>query len=64
MRSELEEIKKIRENNNTLWLGIVDIALRFAPEETKKLLEEIRLNDIMVSEYVGDIVDEGTTFKP
>ena len=64
MRKELENIERIRENNNHLWMGIIDIALRFAPEETKKLLAEIRLNDLMVSESVADIVDEETTFRP
>ena len=56
MRDELEEIKKIRVRNNDLWMSVLDIALKHAPDETKKLLAKIRLHDMMVSQYIGDII--------
>ncbi len=56
MREELEEIKKIRVRNNDLWMSVLDIALKHAPDETKKLLAKIRLHDMMVSQYMGDII--------
>ena len=56
MREELEEIRKIRLRNNDLWMLVLDIALKHAPDETKKLLAKIRLHDMMVSQYIGDII--------
>lgn len=58
MREELEEIKKIRVRNNDLWISILDIALKHAPEEAKAVMESIRRNDILIAGYVGDILDE------
>lgn len=61
MRDELKEIKKIRVRNNDLWIAVLDIALKHAPEETKEVLTKIRRNDILVAEYVGDILNEDQT---
>lgn len=58
MREELEEIKKIRVRNNDLWLELVDIALKHAPVDAKRILAQISTNDRLVSDYVGDIVYE------
>ena len=58
MKEELQEIRQIRVKNNDLWLSILEIALRRAPDETKEVLNEIRLNDMMITEIVGEIIDE------
>lgn len=58
MKAELQEIRQIRVKNNDLWLSILEIALRRAPDETKEVLNEIRLNDMMITEIVGEIIDE------
>ena len=58
MRKELEDIKAIREENNVLWLGIIDIALRHAPDETRKLLASIRRNDLLVTSQMENLVME------
>jgi len=58
MKEELQEIRQIRVKNNDLWLSILEIALRRAPDETKEVLNEIRLNDLMITEIVGEIIDE------
>lgn len=63
MRKELKIIKKIRVKNNDLWMEILDIALRHAPEETKELLANIRLNDSDVTSMMGDIIDEDSEQK-
>lgn len=49
MHPILEQIKAIRARNNELWMQIVDVAVRVAPEETKVLLDGIRANDEEVS---------------
>jgi hypothetical protein len=58
MRDEFKEIRKIRVQNNDLWMEILDIALRHAPTETKKVLKSIRANDLLVTQHLGDIVYE------
>lgn len=58
MKEQLQEIRQIRVKNNDLWLSILEIALRRAPDETKEVLNEIRLNDLMITEIVGEIIDE------
>lgn len=54
----MDYIQMVRANNNVHWLGILRLALKHAPKETKALLREIRLNDIRVSEATGKISDE------
>lgn len=58
MRDELLEIKKIRTENNDCWMKILDIALKHAPEETRAILGEIYMNDILVTKYVREIINE------
>ena len=58
MRKELEEIAKIRLDNNTLWMCIMDIALRVDPEKTKEILAQIRCNDTLITKITQGIVDE------
>ena len=58
MRSELKDIRKIRDRNNDLWMEILNIALTHAPEETKSVLGGIRSNDMAISEFMEGIIDE------
>lgn len=58
MREELELIKKIRVTNNDLWMEIVDIALHYAPKETKRVMAKIAMNDADVTLHMRDIVNE------
>ena len=64
MKEALEEIKQIRANNNDCWMKLLEIALTNAPEKTLALLSEIRLNDKMITEVIGDIIDDHTPFRP
>lgn len=50
---ELKLIKKVRANNNELWMTILEIALTNAPKKTKKVLAKIRKNDLEVSRLTG-----------
>lgn len=60
MREELEAIKKIRVENNDLWMAILDIALRHAPAETKEVLGGIFMNDTLVTKYMREIFNENS----
>lgn len=58
MRPELEDIKQIRVDTNDLWMAILDVALRCAPNETKKIIASIRRNDMKISGKMEDILNE------
>jgi hypothetical protein len=60
MSPELQQIKDIRIRNNDLWLGLLELALWHSPKEAKKLLKQIRENDLEVSRLTGIIADEDT----
>lgn len=61
MRSDesiIEDIQKVREKNNKLWMQILRIATKTQPEETKLVLKKIRRNDIKISELTGELANE------
>ena len=54
----LRSIKDIRMRNNDLWMKVLEIALKSAPEETKEILRMIKNNDEAVSHFLGELIDE------
>lgn len=61
MRSDesiIEDIQKVREKNNKLWMQILRIATKTQPEETKLVMKKIRKNDIKISELTGELANE------
>lgn len=57
-KKNLKSISDIRASNNLLWMKIVEIALKKAPKQTKAVMNEIRLNDIMITDIVDRIAHE------
>lgn len=51
-------IKDIRMRNNDLWMRVLEIALKSAPEETKEILRMIKNNDEAVSHFLGELIDD------
>jgi Na+/serine symporter len=51
----IKQIRKVRAWNNIEWMKILEIALKHAPEETKKVLREINNNDRRVSDLLGEL---------
>jgi len=41
----IKQIQKIREKNNLLWCGVLDISFKYAPKEAKKIFKNITDND-------------------
>ncbi len=41
--------------NNGLWLALLELALKAAPEETKIVLRQINANDIAISAMLGEL---------
>mgnify|MGYP006158751253 CR=1 FL=1 len=48
--SIIDEIEKIRTKNNVNWMDVLRLAFRYAPDEAKKLMKKINLEDNKISE--------------
>ena len=55
----IKQIEKIRAKNNVNWMNILRLAMKYAPEETKKILKKINNYDNKISKEVNII----TKFK-
>lgn len=53
----IDRIFEIRVGNNVPWKELMKIALRAAPEETRQVLRNIRLNDFYVTDLMGQLCD-------
>lgn len=52
----IDKIESVRVNNNVLWMNILRVAIREAPEETKALFKKVQENDLKVVEYSKELV--------
>ena len=48
----IDEIEKVRSNNNVNWMDLLRLAFTHAPDEAKKLMQKIDHEDNRVSELV------------
>ena len=55
--SVIDEIEKVRTNNNVNWMNLLRIAFTHAPEEAKKLMKEIDHEDNKISDLVKKLSD-------
>ncbi|MCH8904447.1 MAG: hypothetical protein IIA45_11090 [Bacteroidetes bacterium] len=51
----VDEIEKVRSNNNVNWMDILRIALKHAPDETRKVLKKINSDDGKISELLNQL---------
>lgn len=58
MKQQLESIHQIRTFNNDLWMEILEIACKAAPDRVATLLEAIRFNDEQVSNQMTSLARE------
>jgi hypothetical protein len=56
--NKIYEIEHIRARNNSLWMNLLKIALKYAPKEAKEVLKQINENDTAVSKLLKELVDE------
>lgn len=54
----VDRIQFIRAKNNVLWMDIMRVALKYAPERTKETLKAIKDNDLEISRLTGAIANE------
>ena len=43
--SIIDEVEKVRTKNNVNWMDVLRLALKYAPDETIKLMQEINKKD-------------------
>ncbi len=48
----INQIEKIRTQNNMNWMDILRLAFTHAPEEAKKLMKKIDIEDNRISELI------------
>ena len=46
----IDEVEKVRTKNNVNWMDVLRLAFRYAPDEAKKLMKKINLEDNKISE--------------
>ena len=54
----IDEIQRIRADNNKVWMGLVRLALRVAPKDAKPLFSEITDNDQKVSALLRQLANQ------
>jgi len=52
----INEISKVRTQNNINWMGILKIAFEFAPEESKKLMRKVKREDKKISSLLEKLL--------
>ena len=45
----IDEIEKIRSKNNINWMNVLRLAFKHAPDEARKLVSEINIDDQKIS---------------
>ena len=58
-KKSINKIQLLRKKNNLNWMNILRLAMKYAPEETKKILKKINNYDNKISKEVNII----TKFK-
>lgn len=54
----VNEIQRVRADNNKVWMDLVRLALRKAPAETKQLFNKITDNDQKVSALLRQLANQ------
>lgn len=54
----IDEIEDVRRSNNHLWMDILRIAMKYAPEKTKRTLLKINLNDQRISSLLKKVAED------
>ena len=53
----IDEIEKVRTQNNVNWMDILRLAFKYAPEEAKGLMKTIDKEDNKISELIKKLSD-------
>ena len=48
----IRQIEIARKNNNKYWMKLLEIAFKYAPDQSKKVMKEINKNDKKISSLI------------
>jgi Na+/serine symporter len=51
----IDEIEKIRSKNNINWMNVLRLAFKHAPDEARKLVSEINIDDQKISKLLKQL---------
>ena len=51
----VNEMQKVRARNNKNWMNILKVAIKFAPNETQKIMKKINNDDKKISNLVSKL---------
>jgi hypothetical protein len=51
----INEVQKVRARNNKLWMDLLRLASKYAPQKTALVLKKINDNDKKISKLLGEI---------
>ena len=51
----IKQIENNRKKNNKYWMKLLEIAFRYAPLESKKVMKKININDKKISSLVSEL---------
>lgn len=52
----LDEVQRVRSDNNRLWIDVLRVAMEAAPERAKVILSNINENDRKISMLLAKVV--------
>lgn len=58
MNDIIDKIQEIRTANNRLWMDLLRLAMKVSPDKAKDIMRQIRVNDLKVSELMGELGKE------
>ena len=51
----IKEITNARKKNNMNWMNLLKISIKYAPDQSKKILKEIKKKDKKISKFLKKI---------
>lgn len=51
----IDEIEKIRSNNNINWMNILRLSFRHSPEEAREIVSKINIDDTRISKLLKQL---------
>ena len=55
----IDEIQKVRGNNNVNWMDILRVAFKYAPDETREIFKRITNDNNVINELSKKLANNG-----
>jgi hypothetical protein len=51
----IQQIENVRKINNKYWMKLLEIAFKYAPKQSKKVMKKININDRKISSLISKL---------